>query len=152
MGSALGRIGAFNMNQLGLNLGMQDQMARERAMQQMMGINTQLSGLQQRDVAQDINYRIMLEQNYGLAKQQGIRDVMGAVTGFGTAALSSYNAAQDREMYKQLYGTGGNKVAGLSDLPYGSSTESGAFGLRVPQGMGVPKTPTVFGLRTTRNT
>lgn len=106
LGSAIGRIGAFNTNQLGLSLGAQSQAARERGMGQMMNINAQLSALQQRDVAQDINYRIMLEQNYGQAKQQAISDVMGAVTGFGMAAMSSANAAQDRQLYRDMYGVG----------------------------------------------
>jgi hypothetical protein len=93
LGSALGRIGAFNTNQLGLQLGAQDQMARERGMQQMMNVNQQLSGLQQRDVAQDINIRLQKEQGYGLAKQQAIMGGLGAVSGLGQAAL-----------YQNIYG------------------------------------------------
>jgi hypothetical protein len=93
LGSALGRIGALNTNQLGLQLGAQDQMARERGMQQMMNVNQQLSGLQQRDVAQDINIRLQKEQGYGLAKQQAIMGGLGAVSGFGQAA-----------MYQNIYG------------------------------------------------
>jgi hypothetical protein len=101
LGSALGRIGALNTNQLGLQLGAQDQMARERGMQQMMNVNQQLSGLQQRDVAQDINIRLQKEQGYGLAKQQAIMGGLGAVSGFGQAA-----------MYQNIYGGKGNPTDG----------------------------------------
>lgn len=94
LGSALGRIGAMNVNQMGLQLGVQDQMARERGVQQMMGVNQQLSALQQRDINQDINMRMQKEQNYGLAKQQAIMGGINAVGGFGQAAL-----------YNSLYGT-----------------------------------------------
>jgi hypothetical protein len=93
LGSALGRIGAFNVNQMGLQLGSMEQSARERGMQQMMGINQQLSGLQQRDIAQDISNRLNKEQGYGLAKQQSIMGGLGAISGFGQAAL-----------YQNIYG------------------------------------------------
>ena len=93
LGSALGRIGAMNTNQLGLQLGAQDQMARERGMQQMMGINQQLSGLQQRDIGQDISNRLNKEQGYGLAKQQAMMGGINALSGFGQAA-----------MYQNIYG------------------------------------------------
>jgi hypothetical protein len=86
LGSAIGGIGAMNTNQLGLQLGVQDQAARERGMQQMMGINTQLSGLQQRDIAQNISNRLTKEQNFGLAKQQAIQGGINALSGLGQAA------------------------------------------------------------------
>jgi hypothetical protein len=101
LGSALGRIGAMNTNQLGLQLGVQDQMARERGMQQMMGVNRELSGLQQRDVSQDLNMRLEKERGYGLAKQQAIQSGLGAVSGFGQAAL-----------YNSIYGGGANPTGG----------------------------------------
>lgn len=140
LGSAIGRIGAFNTNQLGLSLGAQSQAARERGMGQMMNINAQLSALQQRDVAQDINYRIMLEQNYGQAKQQAISDVMGAVTGFGMAAMSSANAAQDRQLYRDMYGL--NKEEAPDVEKAASKLISGTF--RSPAtGQSFSITPTV---------
>ena len=93
LGSALGRIGAFNTNQLGLQLGSMDQSARERGAQQMMGINQQLSSLQQRDIGQDISNRLNKEQGYGLAKQQAMMGGINALSGFGQAA-----------MYQNIYG------------------------------------------------
>jgi hypothetical protein len=93
LGSALGRIGAFNTNQLGLQLGSMDQSARERGAQQMMGINQQLSSLQQRDIGQNISDRLNKEQGYGLAKQQSIMGGLNALSGFGQAAL-----------YQNIYG------------------------------------------------
>jgi hypothetical protein len=93
LGSAIGRIGAFNVNQMGLQLGSMEQSARERGMQQMMGINQQLSGLQQRDIGQDISNRLNKEQGYGLAKQQSIMGGLNAISGVGQAA-----------MYQNIYG------------------------------------------------
>lgn len=93
LGSAIGRLGAFNTNQLGLQLGVQDQMARERGMQQMMGVNQQLASLQQRDIAQDIGIRLEKERGYGLAKQQAIMGGLNAISNFGQAA-----------MYQNIYG------------------------------------------------
>jgi hypothetical protein len=94
LGSAIGRIGALNTNQLGLQLGAQDQAARERGMQQMMGVNQQLSGLQQKDINVDLQRRMQMEQGYGMAKQQAIQGGLGAISGFGQAAL-----------YQNIYGT-----------------------------------------------
>jgi len=118
LGSALGRIGAFNTNQLGLQLGAQDQMARERGMQQMMNVNQQLSGLQQRDVAQDINIRLQKEQGYGLAKQQAIMGGLGAVSGFGQAA-----------MYQNIYGGKGNPTDGSDGADAAADAISGGDGV-----------------------
>lgn len=113
LGSAIGRIGAMNTNQLGLQLGVQDQAARERGMQQMMGINTQLSGLQQRDIAQNISNRLTKEQNYGLAKQQAIQGGINALSGLGQAAL-----------YQNIYGGGSSSSGGQGS----SSLGLGSFG------------------------
>lgn len=88
MGSAIGRIGALNTSQLGLGLAQQNQAARERGMGMAMGANQQLSSLQQRDISNDIEQRLRQEQAYGTAKQQGYQDVLGAVGGFGQAALA----------------------------------------------------------------
>jgi hypothetical protein len=70
-----------------------DQSARERGAQQMMGINQQLSSLQQRDIGQDISNRLNKEQGYGLAKQQAMMGGINALSGFGQAA-----------MYQNIYG------------------------------------------------
>lgn len=115
LGSALGRIGALNTNQLGLQLGSMEQAARERGMQQMMGINQQLSSLQQRDIGQDISNRLNKEQGYGLAKQQSMMGGLNALSGFGQAA-----------MYQNIYG--GDAVDPLTqnnptiDNPIGDGT------------------------------
>jgi hypothetical protein len=113
LGSALGRIGAFNTNQLGLQLGSMDQSARERGAQQMMGINQQLSSLQQRDIGQDISNRLNKEQGYGLAKQQAMMGGINALSGFGQAA-----------MYQNIYG--GKSGGDGSDGSDGSDGFDGA--------------------------
>lgn len=107
LSTALGRIGAFNTNQMGLNLGAQNQQARERGMAQTMSANAQLSGLQQADIRENIRQRLMMEQAYGQARQQAGQDVIGAIGGFGMAALNN------AQFNKMMAGAGGNvgKVA-----------------------------------------
>lgn len=116
LGSAIGRLGAFNTNQLGLQLGVQDQMARERGMQQMMGINQQLASLQQRDIAQDISNRLEKERGYGLAKQQSIMGGLNAVGGLGQAAL-----------YQNIYGGDAAKRVTPTNLGGGVYADSDAL-------------------------
>lgn len=119
MGSVIGRIGALNTSQLGLGLAQQSQAARERGMGMAMSANQQLSSLQQRDVSNDIEQRLRQEQAYGQAKQQGFQDVLGAVSGFGSAAMQMSEAEKERQMYRDVYGsqtevepTGGNFPSG----------------------------------------
>lgn len=105
MGSAIGRIGALNTSQLGLGLAQQNQAARERGMGMAMSANQQLSSLQQRDISNDIEQRLRQEQAYGQAKQQGFQDVLGAVSGFGSAAMQMSEAEKERQMYRDIYGS-----------------------------------------------
>lgn len=106
MGSVIGRIGALNTSQLGLGLAQQSQAARERGMGMAMSANQQLSSLQQRDISNDIEQRLRQEQAYGQAKQQGFQDVLGAVSGFGSAAMGLSEADKERQMYRDIYGSG----------------------------------------------
>ena len=108
MSTAIGRIGAFNTNQFGLNLGAQNQMAKERGMQQLMSANTQFSGLQQLDLREKIRQRLMQEQAYGQAKQQAMQDVVGAVGGFGMATLNN------DQFNKMLSMHGANNTTGVA--------------------------------------
>lgn len=87
MSSALGRIGAFNTTQLGQQLGAMNQSAIERGRNIQMMANQQISGLQRADVQQDISYRERVESNLGMAKQQGIQNVLGAVGGYAQSQM-----------------------------------------------------------------
>lgn len=89
MSSALGRIGAFNTSQLGQQLGTMNQSAIERGRNIQMMANQQISGLQRADVQQDISYRERTESNLGMAKQQGIQNVLGAVGGYAQSQMYS---------------------------------------------------------------
>lgn len=119
MSNALSRLGALNNAQMAIGLGAQDQAARERGMGQMMGINQQLSGLQQRDIAQNINYRLQKEQGYGLAKQQAAQGIIGALGGFGMATMNMQDSEADRQLYRDMYGLnkGENPTIGPSVNP-----------------------------------
>jgi hypothetical protein len=94
----------MNTNQLGLQLGAQDQMARERGMQQMMGVNQQLTGLQQRDIGVNLQRRMQAEQGYGQAIQDSRREMIGAATGLATGYLGYKSAEANRDMYRDIYG------------------------------------------------
>lgn len=112
LGSALGRIGAMNTTQLGLQMGVQDQMARERGTQQMMGINRELSGLQQRDIGVGLQRRSEAERGYGQAIQDSRREMIGAASGLATGYLGYQNAEANRQLTRDMYGIGGSGNGG----------------------------------------
>jgi len=116
MSSALGRMGALQNYRFGSDIAMQDQMARERGQQMLMGQNLQLSGLQQRDVAQDISDRQRTLQNYGLARQQAIQGVFSAASGAVMADMARDERAKDRAMLASLYG-GAKTPSGDGNVP-----------------------------------
>ena len=116
MSSALGRMGALQNYRFGSDIAMQDQMARERGQQMLMGQNLQLSSLQQRDVAQDISDRQRTLQNYGLARQQAIQGVFSAGTGAVMANMAKEERAKDRAMMSSLYG-GAKTPSGDANVP-----------------------------------
>lgn len=102
MSSLIGRLGASNLYQLGLQKGSLEQAAKERGMGIMMGANREISNLQRADVAQDISYRERTEAALGTAKQQGALNVMGALGAYSQGKqygdyldyLKSSNAVQ----------------------------------------------------------
>lgn len=111
LGTALGRIGAFNTNQMGLNLGAQNQQARERGMAQTMSANAQLSGLQQSDIRENIRQRLMMEQAYGMARQQAGQDVIGAIGGLGMAAINNDQFNKSLAAFGNQAGAGGSQMS-----------------------------------------
>lgn len=117
MGSAMSRLGALQNYRLGSDIAYQDQMARERAQQTLMGQNLQLSGLQQRDIRQDISERLAQEQGYGLARQQAIADVFGAGMGAAQGAMARSEREKDRELYRNMMGLGKTAAPGTNNVP-----------------------------------
>lgn len=111
LSSAIGRIGALGNTNLALNLAQQSQSATERGQGLLMNANQQISGLQQRDVANDIYQRQQMQQAYGQAKQQGFQDVLGAGMGLAKMNMAQKNIDADRQMYKDIYG-GRNQTPG----------------------------------------
>jgi hypothetical protein len=132
MSSALGRMGAMQNYRFGSDIAMQDQMARERAQQMIMGQNLQVSGLQQRDVAQDISDRQRTLQNYGLARQQAIQGIFSAGTGAAMAYMNRNEAEKDRELMRELYDRGGG--GGGTPSPNNLVGEPGSFSFSSPIG------------------
>lgn len=112
MGSAMSRLGALQNYRLGSDIAYQDELARGRAQQTLMGQNLQLSGLQQRDIRQDISERLAQEQGYGLARQQAIADVFGAGMGAAQGAMARSEREKDRELYRNIMGLGKTTTPG----------------------------------------
>jgi hypothetical protein len=104
MSSAIGRLGALQNFRYGSQMGLQDQMARERAQQTLMGQNLQLSALEQKDIAQGIADNRMLQQQYGAARQQAIADVFGAGMGAVQTKLAMSEADKNRQFYMDMLG------------------------------------------------
>lgn len=117
MGNAISRLGGLQNYRLGSDIAYQDQMARERAQQTLMGQNLQLSGLQQRDIRQDISERLAQEQGYGLARQQAIADVFGAGMGAAQGAMARSEREKDRELYRNMMGLGKTTTPGTNNVP-----------------------------------
>jgi hypothetical protein len=117
MGNAMSRLGGLQNYRLGSDIAYQDQMARERAQQTLMGQNLQLSGLQQRDIRQDISERLAQEQGYGLARQQAIADVFGAGMGAAQGAMARSEREKDRELYRNMMGLGKTTTPGTDNVP-----------------------------------
>lgn len=127
LGTALGRIGAMNTTQLGLQMGVQDQMARERGVQQMMGINRELSGLEQRDIGVGLQRRSEAERGYGQAIQDSRREMIGAASGLATGYLGFKNAEANRQMTRDIYGlnrTTGGGAGGAGGAGAGAVTNN----------------------------
>lgn len=79
MGSALGRLGALNTNQLGLNLALQDQQARERAMQGIASVNREVSQVQRMDIQRKQRMEDMAMQQIAGLRQDALQNISGAV-------------------------------------------------------------------------
>lgn len=106
MSNALSRMGAMGNANFALNLAAQNEAVRRQGLGGLSQANSQLSGLQQRDVANDIYQRQQMEQAYGQAKQQGFQDVLGAGMGFAQMNMAQKNIDADREMYGRINGVG----------------------------------------------
>lgn len=135
LGTALGRIGAFNTNQMALNLGVQNQQARERGMLQTTSANAQLSALEQSDIRENIRQRLMMEQAYGQARQQAGQDVIGAIGGFGMAALNN------DQFNKMMTTFGGSGAEGADKKVTSGLAALGAMSSLRGLGAGLPMRP-----------
>jgi hypothetical protein len=104
MSNALSRMSNLNVNNGALSLAAQNESAQRQGMQGMIGTNRELSGLQQRDIGQKIDYRNQMERGYGQAQQQAFQDVLGAGVGFAQMQMAQSEADKNRQFYKDLYG------------------------------------------------
>lgn len=129
MSNALSRLGALNSNNFALGIGAQNEAAQRQGMQGMIGTNRELSGLEQRDVAADKEYRLRKEMAYGTAAQQGFQDVLGALGGYSMMKMNQDEAQKNRDFYSKLYGLDD----GTSSDQTGYIPSSGGQGLQTPQ-------------------
>lgn len=132
MSSLIGRLGAANLYQLGLQKGSLEQAAKERGMGIMMGANREISNLQRADVSQDISYRERTESALGTAKQQGALNVLGA--------LGAYTQGKQYENYMDYLKSGQNTnpLAEKPDNTPGSYEEISARIGKMPPALGLP--------------
>jgi hypothetical protein len=108
LGSALGRIGAMNTNQLGLSLGAQDQQARERARVGIASANREISQVERMDIQRKQRMEDMTMQQIAGLRQDAMQNIGGALGAIPSGlsnlayikALSgTKNAAQGVEDY-----------------------------------------------------
>lgn len=134
LSNALSRMSNLNVNNGALSLAAQNEAAQRQGMQGMISTNRELSGLQQRDIGVDINQRQEMLKGYGLAKQQGFQDVLGAASGFAMMNMKLSEAQKDRDLYAKINGVGNDAASGAtnnaastaaSNSPY---TYGGSFG------------------------
>ena len=104
MSNALSRMSNLNVNNGALQLAAQNEAAQRQGMQGMIGTNRELSGLQQRDIGQKLDYRNQMERAYGQAQQQAFQDVLGAGVGFAQMQMAQSEAEKNRDFYRKLYG------------------------------------------------
>jgi len=104
MSNALSRMAGVNNANFALSLAAQNEAAQRQGMQGMIGTNRELSGLQQRDIGVDINQRQEMLKGYGLAKQQGFQDALGAASGFAMMNMKLSEAQKDRDLYAKVNG------------------------------------------------
>jgi len=105
MSNALSRMGAMGNANFALNLAAQNEAIRRQGLGGLSQANSQLSGLQQRDIANDIYQRQQTEQAYGQAKQQAFQDVLGAGMGIAKMNMAQKNIDADRQMFRDVYGS-----------------------------------------------
>lgn len=87
LSSAIGRIGNLGQYQTASNLAQMDIAERAKGRSALMQANSVLGSIYQQDVQQRLNRRMQLEQNLGLAKQQGRQNIAGAVGSLGQYAM-----------------------------------------------------------------
>jgi hypothetical protein len=104
LSSAISRMGASSNAQFGMGLAAQSQAASERGQAIRMGANQQLSGLQQRQVAEDISDYNRRQQAFGQGVQDAVYSGMGALEGYTTSKMSMENAEKDRQAYRDVNG------------------------------------------------
>jgi hypothetical protein len=102
LSNAISRMGASSNAQFGMGLAAQSQAASERGQSIRMGANQQLSGLQQRQVAEDIGDYNRRQQGFGQAVQDSIYSGVGALEGYTTSKMSMENAEKDRQAYRDV--------------------------------------------------
>ena len=145
MSSALSRLGAANTGQFALGLAAQNEAAQRQGMAGLVGMNQAISGLQRADAAQRLAQRQQMEQAYGTAMQQGFQDVLGAAGGYAMGQMQMSEAAKQRQLYRDLYGSDKTAPETLYSVPtkftpdYEFSDVMKAPGPEFTPSMGLPK-------------
>jgi hypothetical protein len=135
LSNAISRMGALNNVNFGLNLGAQDQAARERGQSAYMGVNQQLQGERDKDTG-------IAAQNYAQTRQniQGMSQY--ALQNFGNAVSGYAAGAQNDKYLNYLMGknttptTPTTPIVPEVNLPKGPSLLSSGNAFRTTIGKG----------------
>lgn len=148
----IGRMASANAGGFANQLAAQNEAIRRQGMAGVAQANLGLSGLQQKDVAVDLQRRMQAEQAYGQAIQDSRREMIGAATGVATGYLGYQNAEANRQMYRDIYGAK-QAVPQTPAATFNPVNPAGTFKVAGPQtfdqyiAAGVPAGTTTDGMR-----
>jgi len=117
MSSALSRMASVNNANFALGLAGQNDAIRRQGLAGMASENRAISSLQQSQVQRDIGKRDTLLREYGQAKQDRIGSVFSGALGIAEQGMAMDSAEADRQMYRDIYGMGGNDNQGEPQVP-----------------------------------
>ena len=141
MSSALSRMGAMGNANFALSLAGQNDAIKRQGLAGMASENRAISSLQQSQVQRDIGKRDALLREYGQAKQDRIGSVFSGALGMAQQGMAMDSAEADRQMYRDIYGMGGNDNQGQPEgsmtmkpsLPYSMGGLSGLRRFETPK-------------------
>ena len=100
----IGRLASANAGGFANSLAAQNESIRRQGMSGVAQANSQLSGLQQRDIGVGLQRRSEAERAYGQAVQDSRRQLLGTLSGVATGFAGQKNIQENRALARQYYG------------------------------------------------